>query len=185
MVKLTTRVGAAIAAVLLYLTKPQQHANPCFGIGYAAEVVNDTSEGVLLEVVLNERQLMMDAADGLDAKSGVLLGFAGVIVGLAAGLDMVYLRILVVVPALACGILAACSLRVRKYPILEPQALRDKYLETEPRRLQRILLDTLTDRHALLDKVIRSKARCTQWATWALVAAIVLMAVVVMMGAGQ
>jgi hypothetical protein len=101
---------------------------------------------ILLDQIASERETMSAHAENLDAKAGVVLGFAGVLIGLGATAQVTISTNAVFQAGLGVAVVAAVSAALaffpRKYPVLEARSLRDKYL-TEPESATRLrLLDT-------------------------------------------
>jgi hypothetical protein len=84
---------------------------------------------VIADQVASERQTMNAHAESLDTKAGVVLGFAGVLVGLGAtaqttvSSDLTFKIGLGV--AVAAAISAALAFLPRKYPVVEVLRLRE------------------------------------------------------------
>lgn len=79
--------------------------------------------------------------EGLDAKAGILLGFAAALVALAIGERGLLARIgtgLAVASALA----AVWAFFPRLYPVLDLRNLRERYLRAEPAFTKLALMDT-------------------------------------------
>jgi hypothetical protein len=101
---------------------------------------------LLASQVASERATMNQHAESLDTKAGVVLGFAGILVGLSttaqatvsgswffrSGLSMAVVSVL----------LATLAFFPRKYPVLEVLKLRNKYLMASEAEAQLYLLDT-------------------------------------------
>lgn len=79
--------------------------------------------------------------DSLDAKAGIILGFAGAIVALAPSGQHLVLELGRAMAALA-GLLALWSFWPRRYWHVDLRALRDLYLTAEPDFARLRLLDT-------------------------------------------
>lgn len=104
------------------------------------------SLAILLEQVVSERETMNAHAESLDAKAGVVLGFAGVLVGLGATAqayvaDRVVFQAGLAVAVLA-AVLAAWGFLPRRYPVLEVQRLRQNNLTAPEVETRLELLDT-------------------------------------------
>lgn len=90
---------------------------------------------VIAAQVASERQTMNAHAESLDTKAGVVLGFAGVLVGLGAtaqelvSSDLTFQIGLGV--AVAAALAAALAFLPRKYPVVEVLPLRDYLTATE------------------------------------------------------
>ena len=82
---------------------------------------------VLVEVRI-ERQAQLSHFEALDAKAGIVLGFAGALVALAPN----HYQVLPIVGralAVASGFFALFTFWPRRYRVLDLLALRDRYLE--------------------------------------------------------
>src|SRR5947199_2383702 len=90
---------------------------------------------VIASQVASERETMNAHAESLDTKAGVVLGFAGVLVGLGAtartlvSSDLTFKIGLGVTVAAALS--AALAFLPRKYPVMEVLPLRDFLTATE------------------------------------------------------
>lgn len=78
--------------------------------------------------------------DGLDNKAGIVLGFAGVVVAIADGLEP--LAIAGRIAAVGAALLSLWAFLPRKYPVLDTRLLRDRYLRADPGFTKLHLLDT-------------------------------------------
>lgn len=116
---------------------------------------------ILLERVVSERETMNAHAESLDAKAGVILGFAGVLVALGAtaqatiATDGIFQAGLVFA-AIAAG-LAAWVVLPRRYPVLEVFPLRQELLMASESETQLQLLDTQIQMITEVSKLVRSK----------------------------
>ena len=101
---------------------------------------------IVLEQVASERQTMNTHAESLDAKAGVVLGFAGVLVGLGAtaqsGVSHQWTFQVGLVFAVCAAVLAAWAFLPRRYPILEVERLRQSNLTAPESETRLELLDT-------------------------------------------
>lgn len=79
--------------------------------------------------VASERATMTSHAESLDNKAGVVLGFAGLVVGLGTTAQLSVATDLVFDIGLGCGVasavLAALAFLPRRYPVLQVHALRE------------------------------------------------------------
>jgi hypothetical protein len=136
---------------------------------------------ILLDQVASERELMNAHAESLDAKAGVLLGFAGVLVGLGAtaqatiSTDGIFQSGLAVA-AVAAG-LAAWAVLPRHYPVLQVLSVRQKLLvAAEPEtRLQ--LLDVQIKMIMDTAELVKYKGRRVRWSVVCLAIAAALVVV--------
>jgi hypothetical protein len=105
------------------------------------------SLALIVEQVAAERETINTHAESLDAKAGVILGFAGVLVGLGATAqtvvsDKIVFQIGLGVAVLSAA-LAASAFLPRRYPVLEEvYRLRQRYLTAPEEETQLHLLDT-------------------------------------------
>jgi hypothetical protein len=101
---------------------------------------------IVLAQVAAERETMNAHAESLDGKAGVVLGFAGVLVGLGATAQVavsggVIFRIGLTV-AVVAALLAAWAFLPRRYPVLEVERLRQALLTASEAETRLELLDT-------------------------------------------
>jgi hypothetical protein len=106
---------------------------------------------------------MNDHAESLDTKSGVVLGFAGVLVGLGATAQSVVSRAGVFQVglgfAVASGLLAVATYLPRRFPVIESRGLRDKYLTAPAEDTRLFLLDTQIEMIKEAATLIKEKGR--------------------------
>jgi hypothetical protein len=104
------------------------------------------SPDLLADQVASERETMTSHAESLDTKAGVVLGFAGVLVGLGAtappavsgrGVFQVGL-----IFAVIAALVAALSFLPRRYPVLQVGRLRESNLTARAQETKLELLDT-------------------------------------------
>jgi len=119
---------------------------------------NARSLSLILAQVEREREGQARYFDQLDAKAGVVLGFAGIFVALApSGALMVDLGRFA---AAIAGLSALWAFWPRGYPAVDVRRLRDRYLAADPPFTELHLLDvqiTMTERAA--DALARKVAR--------------------------
>jgi len=111
-----------------------------------AEEIDLPSLDVVANQVATEREIMNSHAESLDSKAGVVLGFAGVLVGLGATAqsavsDEVVFQVGLGFAVLA-PLLAAASFLPRRYPVLEVARLRQNNLTASVEETKLELLDT-------------------------------------------
>lgn len=113
-----------------------------------------------------ERQTMNSHAESLDTKAGVVLGFAGVLVGLGATAQQ---AISAEVPfevglgfAVLSALLAALSFLPRRYPVLEVARLRESNLTASVHETTLELLDTEIQMVQEAAALVRTKGRRVQ-----------------------
>lgn len=121
------------------------------------------SLGVLGDQVSAELATMNSHAESLDTKAGVVLGFAGVLVGLGAtaqvtvseesafqlGLDF----------AVVAALLAAWAFLPRRYPVLAVYRLRQRYLTAPEAETRLHLLDTQIEMAMRAANLVKRKGR--------------------------
>jgi hypothetical protein len=104
------------------------------------------SLAIVLGQVVAERDTMNSHAESLDTKAGVVLGFAGVLVGLGATAQVAISDKVVFQAGLAvavvAAILAAWAFLPRRYPVLEVERLRQSNLTASEAETRLELLDT-------------------------------------------
>jgi hypothetical protein len=100
---------------------------------------------ILLDQVASERETINAHAESLDAKAGVILGFAGVLVGLGATAQATITTNGVFQSGLAVAVVAALTaawaVLPRSYPVLEVLRARQKLLTAAESEAQLQLLD--------------------------------------------
>lgn len=97
--------------------------------------------------------------EGLDAKAGVLLGFAGILVVVAPETGVIWL-----LAARALGVVSAtcslCAFFPRDYPLVDLRTFRREYLSAEPSFTRLALLDTHL---GMLDHTVTLTDRKARW----------------------
>jgi hypothetical protein len=129
---------------------------------------------VISEEVRVERETQQRYFDGLDAKAGILLGFAGILIALARGDGPVILAARLV--AATSGVLALAAFWPRDYWVTNLRRLREKYLSSEPDFTRLHLLDTHTGMAETLRPILLRKARLIKGSMTALAASAVFVA---------
>lgn len=113
--------------------------------------------------VASERDAMNSHAESLDTKAGVVLGFAGVVVGLGATAPGDISTRLVfqvgLVAGVLAGLLAAWAFLPRRYPVIEVLRLRDRYLTASEAETRLHLLDTQIEMVRQAADLVRRKGR--------------------------
>jgi hypothetical protein len=121
------------------------------------------SLGIVADQVATERQALQGHAESLDAKAGVVLGFAGVLVGLGATAQAVISANWYFRAGLMLGVAAAAfsggTLVPRKYPVVELGRLRDKYLTAPQDETTLRLLDSQIAMVVQVTKLLKVKGR--------------------------
>ncbi len=136
---------------------------------------------ILLDQVASERETMNAHAESLDAKAGVILGFAGVLVGLGAtaqstiSMDGIFQSGLAVVVA-AAG-LAAWSVFPRSYPVLGVLRVREKFVMAPESDTQLQLLDVQIKMVMEAAELVKHKGSRLRWSVICLAIAAALVVV--------
>ncbi len=144
---------------------------------------------ILLDQVASERELMNAHAESLDAKAGILLGFAGVLVGLGAtaqatiSTDGVFQSGLAVA-AVAAG-LAAWAVLPRRYPVLQVLPVRQKFLAAAESETQLQLLDVQIKMIMDAAQLVKHKGSRVRWSVICLAIAAALVVVGTLTAGGQ
>lgn len=115
-----------------------------------------------------ERERDRDARhfESIDAKAGVVLGFAGVIAALTAGNGTAGAAVVVVASVTAAS-LAVSAFWPRELPVLEPNALR-RYLAAEESFTRLTLVATYLDQFRQSRDLLARKARMLRYSIVAL-----------------
>lgn len=141
-----------------------------------------------LEVVgtttADELAALIGHAESLDTKAGVVLGFAGVLVGLVVRSTST-VALAGLATAAAAALFAAASYMPRRWPILDPAELRAEYLGEEPERTRLDLLDTRIDMVHQQSRVVRLKGRLLMVALGLLFIAVALVVAGTIVGGGS
>ena len=121
------------------------------------------SLSLIVEQVATERETMNAHAESLDTKAGVVLGFAGVLVGLGATAqgnvsDKLVFQVGLGVAVLSAA-LAAWGFLPRRYPVLEVFRLRQSYLMAPEEETQLHLLDTQIEMVKEAAELVKHKGR--------------------------
>jgi hypothetical protein len=129
---------------------------------------------VVIEQTRIERASQLEHFDALDAKAGIVLGFAGAIVALGAAHDLIaaFGRF----AAAIAGLLAIWTYVPRKLEITDVHALRRKYLGAEREFTKLVLLDTQISMFKATKYLLDVKARRLKYAMTLLAIAVVLAA---------
>ena len=133
-----------------------------------------------LGLIFDETRIEQDARfsyfDALDAKAGVVLGFAAAIAALIDPHGDILVDVARVIAVLG-GATAVVSFWPRTAPQTDMRALRDLYLGAEPDFTRLALLDTRVAMLEEIDVRVRRKARLLRIAMLALATAALLAAV--------
>ena len=126
-----------------------------FGVGFP----EPKSAELLLSVALAEREHRIAALGGLEAKTGILLGFGAVLVALSVELPVsTQWQAAVAVPALIAVFLCVRAMFTRNVPALRLKKMRDTYLFEQPQKTATITLNTMIRDDAILART----AECAQ-----------------------
>ncbi len=130
---------------------------------------------VIIEESRIERSAQLEHFDALDAKAGIVMGFAGAIVALAPS------RHLVVglgrLASVLAGLLALWTFWPRWFEVTNVYALRTKYLAADPASTKLAVLDTHVSMMETTKLLLHQKARRLGWAMVSLGLGIVLVAI--------
>jgi hypothetical protein len=144
---------------------------------------------VLLDQVAAERETMNAHAESLDTKAGVILGFAGVLVGLGAtaqaaiSSDAVFQSGLAV--AVAAAGLAAWSVLPRPYPVMQVLPARQKLLGARESETQLQLLDLQIKMVMEVAEQVKKKGARVRWSVTCLAIATALIVIGTLSAGGQ
>lgn len=113
-------------------------------------------------------------AAAFDTRAGLILGFAGVLIGLAPEDPRLCQLLAQIVAAAAAGV-AVLALTFRVAGSIEPRAIRERYLldDVETTRLR--VLDTRIVLFERDEKRFESKVKRLRWAVWLLAIAVAMM----------
>jgi len=129
---------------------------------------------LLLELVQHERDKQLAHLDALDNKAGIVLGFGGLLIALAPELPVAF-QVSGVIAATASSAFALAAFWPRRFPMLEPSALRD-YLRAEESFTRLTVHDTFEDFVNEGSDMLHAKGRRVGFALSALVLAATAMA---------
>jgi hypothetical protein len=115
-------------------------------------------------------------ASNVDTKAGQVLGFAGVLVGLAIKSVSSWIQAVGLVFAVLAGLVAIWVFLPRSASSISPRALRDGYLTTSEEQTRLVVLDTRIGLHKKDEEDLRKKRNRLFAAVLALFVAIVLVA---------
>ncbi len=140
------------------------------------------SLAIVLAQVAAERETMNAHAESLDGKAGVVLGFAGVLVGLgatapAAASDGIVFGIGLALAAVA-AVLAAWAFLPHRFPVLEVERLRQANLTASEAETRLELLDTQIEMVKEAATLVRKKG----WRVRAAVVSLTIAAALVVAG---
>jgi hypothetical protein len=127
------------------------------------------SDEVASELTAQERR-----GDALDTKAGVLLGFAGVLVGLTVGHLHGFVAHSGAVLAGVAALLAAVAFVPRSYPTLALRRLRETYLTADAEFTRRRVMDTRIAMYERTQGLLAVKARLVTAAAATLCVAVIV-----------
>ena len=137
-----------------------------------------TSLELIAGVVASELEAQERRGDALDSKAGLVLGFAGVLVGLGTGHRAnSVLDLLGFASAALAAVTALASLAARPFLTMDPTSLRVHYLGSPPAWTQLRMMDTRITSFRRTQHVLRRKGRLLRLAAIALAGSTVLTAV--------
>lgn len=131
-----------------------------------------SSLDVVAEEVRREREAQLSHFDSLDAKAGIVLGFAGAVAALISNGGAVALAARTV--SVLAALMALGAFWPRQFEITDVRALRDKYLGAHARFTLRILVDTHIAMLEHTATLLHRKARRLRFSMAGLVLAAVL-----------
>ena len=144
---------------------------------------------ILLDQVASERETMNAHADGLDAKAGVTLGFAGILVGLGATAQATISTNAVFQSGLAVAVvaagLAAWAVLPRPYPVMQVLPARQKYLTAGESETQLQLLDLQIKMVMEIAEQVKRKGSRLRWSVTCLAVATALVVIGTLSTGGQ
>lgn len=115
------------------------------------------SLNLLLQIAMQERDKQLSHFDALDTKAGVLLAFDGVLITVSRGIQFAFLLPGVVLTSVS-AVLALAAFWPRKFPALDPWALR-QFLTYETESTSLKLHDTIARSVNQGGRVLHVKAR--------------------------
>lgn len=130
---------------------------------------------LLLQLVQAERDKQLQHFDALDAKAGVIVGFTGVLVALAAS-EPGRIVALGMGAGMLSGGFALAAFWPRAHPVLEPTPLR-RYLTAEEQFTKLTVLDTLEEMVNETSVLLQRKGLRLRVSLAALAVAVVLIGV--------
>lgn len=159
------------------------HSKPAAYTPWVDEDQQLPSLTIVLAQVCAERETMNAHAESLDAKAGVVLGFAGVLVGLGATARVAVSGSVIfqvgLAVAVVAAIFAAWAFFPRRYPVLQVERLRQATLTASEAETRLVLLDTQIEMVNDIARLLRQKG----WRVKAAVSCLALAATLV--GAGM
>jgi hypothetical protein len=147
------------------------------------------SLSILGQLVETERTAMSAHAESLDTKASVVLGFAGVLVGLAAGAHSTLSENALFQAGMgltvAAAVLATWAFVPRSFPVLELRPLRERYLIAPEAQTRLRLLDTQIEMTRQAADLVKRKGRRVQLSVTCLAGAVALIVIGTLTAGGQ
>ena len=144
---------------------------------------------VIASRITAEREATNAHSESLDAKAGVVLGFAGVLVGLGATAQSLIskspLSQIGLGMTIGSAVLAALAFAPRKSPVLTARLLRDRYLTAAEEETVLVLLDTEIKMINHATEHVKLKGRFLSGAIFFLASAVVLIVIGTLIAGGQ
>jgi hypothetical protein len=137
-----------------------------------------SSLDLLIEINQSERDAQLSHFDSLDTKAGLVLGFAGVLIGLG---NRSWLGVPSVLLAVLAAGMAVAAFWPRRFPSFDPTRLGE-YAASELPFTQLTILDTLEVMLEESGRMLQVKSRRLKGALVSLTASVVLAAAVLMIG---
>lgn len=120
----------------------------------------------------SERNAQLRHFEGLDAKAGVTIGFAGLLVTFSSGTSL--LMVAGRSSAILAALIAVTAFLPRRFPTLDLDHLRDVYARTEPAFTQQFLVDATAGFVSRGSKLLQRKANGLRLALGLLAASVLL-----------
>jgi hypothetical protein len=122
----------------------------------------NSSLELLIEINQSEREAQLSHFNSLDTKSGLVLGFAGVLIALGNGTGTAAGTASIALAALA-ALTAVSSFWPRRFPTVDPTRLGD-YAVSQLRFTQLTVLDTFEVMLIETSQRLETKSRRLKWA---------------------
>jgi uncharacterized membrane protein YhaH (DUF805 family) len=150
---------------------------PPSGVDQGRPTVQLPSLSLISQQVREDMAAQERRGDGLDTKAGIVLGFAGVVVGVT--IDKLEGAITTVGTALTAlaALLAVVAFVPRSFPSLAVRRLRDSYLTTDEDVTRLRLLDTQIAMYQRTERLLTLKGRLVTLAAVVLGVAVLLIVV--------
>jgi hypothetical protein len=147
------------------------------GTGKRPSVPHLPSLSLLSQQVAGELAAQERRADALDTKAGILLGFAGVVVGVTIDKLQGALAIVGTCLAALAALAAVLAFVPRSFPTFALRRMRDSYLTVDEDITRLRLLDTQIAMYQRTERLLGTKARLVTAATVVLAVAVVIIVV--------